>query len=48
MNRIIRWLIILILIIYVISPIDIIPDVIPIIGWIDDIIAIIVVYYNLR
>jgi len=31
--------ILIILVLYIISPIDFIPDVIPVIGWIDDIIA---------
>jgi uncharacterized membrane protein YkvA (DUF1232 family) len=30
------WIILILAIIYVVSPVDAIPDVIPIIGWIDD------------
>lgn len=36
---IVKWVIVAILALYIISPIDLMPDFIPIIGWIDDIIA---------
>lgn len=39
--KIIGIIIAIIVIIYVISPIDVIPDIIPIIGWIDDLIVLI-------
>lgn len=38
-NGIVKWVIVAILGLYILSPIDFIPDFIPIIGWIDDIIA---------
>ena len=31
-----RWIVIVATIIYLISPIDILPDVIPVLGWLDD------------
>jgi len=37
--NIVRTVIMLLLALYIISPIDLLPDFIPIIGWIDDIIA---------
>ena len=39
MNKWIKALIIIGLIIYIVSPVDLIPDVLPITGWIDDIAA---------
>lgn len=35
-------IIVLLALLYVVSPIDFIPDIIPVIGWIDDVLAIIV------
>ena len=37
--RIIKILFLLCLVAYIISPIDLIPDIIPIVGWIDDIVV---------
>jgi len=34
-----KWVVVGILALYIISPIDLLPDFIPIVGWIDDIIA---------
>ncbi|WP_008317154.1 YkvA family protein [Leptolyngbya sp. PCC 6406] len=31
-----RWVVILAALVYLISPVDLVPDVIPIVGWIDD------------
>lgn len=39
LNGIVKWVIVAVLALYIISPIDFIPDFIPIVGWIDDIIA---------
>ena len=36
MNKIFNWILIIILGLYIISPLDLIPDFIPVIGWIDD------------
>lgn len=33
------WLITVLAILYILSPIDFIPDVIPVLGWLDDIVA---------
>ncbi len=33
------WLIVILAVLYVISPIDIVPDFIPIAGWIDDVVV---------
>ena len=33
------WLIIILAVLYVISPIDFLPDFIPIVGWIDDVVV---------
>jgi uncharacterized membrane protein YkvA (DUF1232 family) len=33
------WVILILAVLYLISPIDIIPDVIPILGWIDDVVV---------
>ena len=44
---IIALIIVLITAIYVLSPIDIIPDIVPIVGWIDDIIVVIGALYIL-
>lgn len=38
-KRIFNWIVVTILGLYIASPLDIIPDFLPIIGWIDDIIA---------
>lgn len=38
-KRIFNWIVVTILGLYIVSPLDIIPDFLPIIGWIDDIIA---------
>ncbi len=35
------WLILILAVLYLISPIDFIPDVIPVLGWIDDAIVVI-------
>jgi uncharacterized membrane protein YkvA (DUF1232 family) len=32
------WLIVIIAVLYVISPIDFMPDLVPVIGWIDDVV----------
>ncbi len=32
-----RWLLVTLSALYVLSPVDLIPDVIPIVGWLDDI-----------
>ena len=37
--RLIKIVFIILAILYIISPIDLIPDIIPIIGWIDDIVV---------
>ena len=37
--RLIKMAIIILAVLYILSPIDFIPDIIPIIGWIDDIIV---------
>ncbi len=34
------WLIMILAILYVISPIDLLPDVIPIVGWVDDVVVV--------
>ena len=39
-QKIMKALIIIVAVLYVIWPIDLIPDIIPIIGWIDDIVVI--------
>lgn len=39
MNKIFNWILIIILGLYIISPLDLIPDFIPIIGWLDDVAA---------
>lgn len=39
-----RIIIILLAVLYIVSPIDLIPDFIPVIGWIDDLIAGIVAF----
>ncbi len=33
------WLILILAILYILSPIDFLPDVIPVLGWIDDVIV---------
>jgi uncharacterized membrane protein YkvA (DUF1232 family) len=33
------WLIIILAVLYIISPIDLLPDVIPVVGWIDDVVV---------
>lgn len=38
-KRIFNWIVVTILGLYIASPLDIIPDFLPIIGWIDDIVA---------
>ncbi len=38
-NKFWFWLIIILAILYVISPIDLLPDVIPVVGWIDDVVV---------
>ena len=38
-GRIISLIIVLALFIYIVSPIDFVPDFIPIVGWIDDVFA---------
>ena len=45
MNKILTAIIVIIALVYVLSPIDFIPDIIPIIGWIDDIVVAIGAYY---
>jgi uncharacterized membrane protein YkvA (DUF1232 family) len=42
-----KLLYILLAIIYIISPIDLLPDIIPVIGWIDDLCALGFVGYTL-
>ncbi|MBL9081592.1 MAG: DUF1232 domain-containing protein [Planctomycetales bacterium] len=32
-----RWLIIVLSVLYILSPLDLVPDVIPVIGWLDDV-----------
>ena len=39
LDGIVKWIIIAVLALYIISPIDFIPDFIPVVGWIDDIVA---------
>jgi hypothetical protein len=34
-----KWVVIALCVLYVISPIDVIPDVIPVLGWGDDVVA---------
>lgn len=41
-SSIITTIAVIILALYIISPIDLIPDIIPVIGWIDDIIALMI------
>lgn len=31
-----RWLVIVLSVLYILSPLDLLPDVIPVIGWLDD------------
>jgi uncharacterized membrane protein YkvA (DUF1232 family) len=35
----VKWLVIVLCAIYIVSPIDFIPDVIPVLGWGDDVVA---------
>ena len=32
-----RWLIIVLSVLYILSPLDLVPDVIPVLGWLDDV-----------
>ena len=48
MNKILNWILIIILGLYILSPLDFIPDVIPVIGWIDDLGALIMLLGLLR
>lgn len=43
-----KWLFIALAILYVIWPLDVLPDVIPVIGWIDDLIVILLAIYYAR
>jgi len=43
----VKWGLILLFVLYVISPIDLIPDIIPIVGWIDDAVAILLAFLTL-
>lgn len=38
-SSIVAAIVIFILLLYIISPIDLIPDIIPVIGWVDDLVA---------
>jgi len=39
LDGMLKWIIIAVLALYILSPIDFLPDFIPIIGWIDDLFA---------
>lgn len=41
------WILIVAAIIYTISPIDLIPDVIPIVGWLDDLAVLVATGYHI-
>ena len=47
MNKIVDIVLMVILLIYIISPLDFIPDSIPVVGWIDDGVALAIFMYLL-
>ena len=47
MNKIVDVVLMVILLIYIVSPLDFIPDFIPVVGWIDDGIAFAIFMYLL-